>query len=394
VNLDFNDFLARSIVFVGFSPYHSSLRSKTEFTLKAIGADRSGFRSYGVIHPTTMSPPADVSTLESQLSKPSEKAILAVSRLSGDLLVLGAGGKMGPTLARMARRAADAAGASCRVIAVSRFRNEQVRFQLEKEGVETIGGDLLDAAFLRSLPDCQNVMFMAGFKFGASGSPGETWATNAYLPGAVMSRLSHSRMVAFSTGNVYGMIDAAHRGSAEGDELRPVGEYAMSALGRERVISYFSERQQTPTVILRLNYAVELRYGVLVDLASKVYRNEPISLEMSYFNCIWQADANAMALASFDLAETPARALNLTGPDLLSTRAVCEEFGRLLNRQVEFVGEESPNALLSDATDTLKLLGPVGTPLETMLTWTADWVRRGGENWRRPTHFEVRDGKF
>lgn len=347
-----------------------------------------------MLHPATMSPPADVATLELRLSEPSEKAIAAISRLSGDLLLLGAGGKMGPTLARMARRAVDAAGVSCRVIAASRFRDEQIRRQLEQIGIETISGNLLDAEFLRSLPECGNVIFMAGFKFGASGSPGETWATNAYLPGAVMNRFRRSRIVAFSTGNVYGMIDVAGRGSAEGDELRPIGEYAMSALGRERVISYFSEQHRTPTVILRLNYAVELRYGVLVDLAAKIYRNEPIPQEMSYFNCIWQADANAMALASFDLAEAPARVLNLTGAEALSTRDVCSQLGRLMNRQVRFVGKETSNALLSDARETLRLLGPLNMSLETLLAWTADWVSRGGENWNRPTHFEVRDGKF
>lgn len=314
--------------------------------------------------------------------------------MSGDLLVLGAGGKMGPSLARMARRAADAAQRTCRVIAVSRFSDEQVRRQLDDAGVVTLSGNLLDTQFLRSLPECENVMFMAGFKFGATGSPEATWATNAYLPGAVMNQFQGSRIVAFSTGNVYGMTDATSRGSVETDELRPVGEYAMSAVGRERVIAYFSKAQRTPTAILRLNYAVELRYGVLVDLATKVFRNEPISLEMGYFNCIWQADANAMALACFDLTATPSRVLNLTGPEIVSTRAVCEQFGTLMNRSVRFVGQETSNALLSDASKTLKLLGPLETSLEKMLTWTADWVSRGGENWNRPTHFEVRDGKF
>ncbi len=314
--------------------------------------------------------------------------------MSGDLLVLGAGGKMGPSLVRMARRAADAAQRSCRVIAVSRFSDEKVRRQLDDAGVVTLSGDLLATQFLRSLPECENVMFMAGFKFGAIGSPGATWATNAYLPGAVMNQFQGSRIVAFSTGNVYGMTNIASRGSIETDELRPVGEYAMSAVGRERVIAYFSEAQRTPTAILRLNYAVELRYGVLVDLATKVFRNEPISLEMGYFNCIWQADANAMALACFDLTATPSRVLNLTGPDVISTRTICEHFGRLMDRPVRFIGQETSSALLSDAAQTLKELGPLRTTRDEMLTWTADWVSRGGENWNRPTHFEVRDGKF
>ncbi len=341
-----------------------------------------------------MNAPADIAALDARLSEPSPRAILSLQRMSGDLLVLGAGGKMGPSLARMARRAAEASSLPCRIIAVSRFSDAGVRRQLDDVGIETLSGDLFDPQFLRSLPDCANVMFMAGFKFGAAASPGAAWATNAYLPGAVMSRFRDSRIVAFSTGNVYGMTDIAGRGSVETDDLRPIGEYAMSAVGRERVISYFSQANHTPTAILRLNYAVELRYGVLVDLAKKVFRNEPISLETGYFNCIWQGDANALALACFELAETPPRILNLTGPDLVSTRAVCERFGHLMNRTIQFVGQESPTALLSDSTQILTAIGPLQASLEDMLDWTASWVSRGGEIWNRPTHFDVRDGKF
>lgn len=338
--------------------------------------------------------PADLSSLESRLSEPSDRTISTFQRMSGDLLVLGAGGKMGPSLVRMARRAADASQRNCRVIAVSRFSDEQLRHQLNDCGVVTISGDLLDPQFLRSLPDCENVMFMAGFKFGATSSPGAAWATNAYLPGAVMNRFRGSRIVAFSTGNVYGMTDVTGRGSVETDELRPVGEYAMSAVGRERIIAFFSDAHQTPTAIVRLNYAVDLRYGVLVDLATKVFRNEQISLEMGSFNCIWQGDANAMALACFDLTATPSRVLNLTGPDVISTRSVCEEFGRLMNRNVRFVGQETSTALLSDAGRTLNKLGPLRVTSQELIHWTADWVNRGGENLNRPTHFDEIDGKF
>ena len=342
-----------------------------------------------------MSAPFTLSALEEHLSQPSNGTIDALGRLSGDILLLGAGGKMGPSLARMARRASKSAGVDRRVIAVSRFRDPAVKSALESFGVETIQGDLLEDAFVSSLPTCENVLFMIGQKFGTSGKESATWVTNAYLPGVVCQKYVGSRIVCFSTGNVYGLVAIdKQRGSAESDAPQPIGEYAMSCLGRERVFEYFSAETQTPVVIMRLNYATELRYGVLVDLAKQVYGAEPISLATGYFNVIWQADACCMALCSFEHASSPPCYLNVTGPELVSCRDVCQRFGKLLNKKVRFRDKETDTALLSDARRAFELFGPPRVTLGQMTSWIADWIASGGETWDKPTHFEVRDGKF
>jgi nucleoside-diphosphate-sugar epimerase len=336
----------------------------------------------------------DIPHLEDLLSEPTPGAIAALSRLGGDLILLGVGGKMGPTLARMAKRGFDAAGSKHRVIGVSRFSSAQEEVNLRKHGVETIRCDLLDEAAVAALPDAPNVVHMAGMKFGATGQEPLTWAMNAYLPSVVCKKYRGSRIVAFSTGNVYGMTPIAGGGSRENDEPRPVGEYAMSCLGRERMFEHFSRTLNIPTALVRLNYACEPRYGVFVDLAQKVLAGEPIDLAMGHFNIIWQGDANAMTLQCFDHVATPPIVVNVTGPEKLGVRKVAEKLGRLLGKQPRFVGQEAETALLSDASRAFDWFGRPGVTADDLLHWVADWVRRGGATLNKPTHFESRAGRF
>lgn len=336
----------------------------------------------------------DVEALDDLLSEPDAGVIDTLSRLDGDVLVLGVAGKMGPTLARMARRALDEIGGGRRVIGVARFSEPARADWLRRHGVETIAADLLDPDQLDRLPDASLVVFMAGMKFGATGQGPLTWAMNCLLPAQVGRRYRGSRIVAFSTGNVYGLTSPASSGSKESDPPDPRGEYAMSCLGRERMFEYLSQVQGTPTAIVRLNYACEMRYGVLVDLARKVHEGRPVDLTMGYLNAIWQGDANAMALRCLDLAESPARAVNLTGPEVLSVREMAVELGRQMGRPVEFENAEAPDALLNDARATLNRLGPPRVDTDRLLRWVADWVARGGPSLGKPTRFEVRDGRF
>lgn len=335
----------------------------------------------------------DIEQLDDLLSEPSDGVIESLFRLDGDIIVLGVAGKMGPTLARMAKRAFDAAGVRRRVIGVARF-SDGSDFALQQLGIETIRCDLLDETDLARLPDAANVMFMAGRKFGSTGNESATWATNTFLPGMVCRRYPQSRIVAFSTGNVYGMTAVTSGGSREDDQLSPVGEYAMSCLGRERMFEYFSRQSGTKTAVLRLNYACELRYGVLVDLARQVWDGKPIDLGMGHFNVIWQGDANAAALQSFEYCSSPPLFLNLTGPELLSVRSVCEQMSDLMNRPVRFIGTEAETALLSDPANALKLFGQPKTKAERLIEWISKWVAEGGSSLGKPTHFEMRDGRF
>jgi nucleoside-diphosphate-sugar epimerase len=335
-----------------------------------------------------------VERLEDMLSEPTAGVVDTLGRLAGDLVVLGAGGKMGPTLARMARRASDAAGVRRRVIGVSRFSEAGEREKLERHGVETVRCDLLDPGPLDALPEAANVVFMTGMKFGSTGQEAQTWAMNCYLPGMVCQKYRQSRIVAFSTGNVYGLTPVALGGSVESDPLRPVGDYAQSCVGRERILEHFSRTLGIPMAVLRLNYATEMRYGVLVDVALKVHAGEPIDLAMGHLNALWQADANAMALRAFDHLASPPFVVNLAGPELLSVRRVAEEFGRLLERPPRVQGSESPDAVLSNGQAGHRLFGYPRVPAQQMLVWIADWVRRGGPTLGKPTHYEVRDGQF
>jgi nucleoside-diphosphate-sugar epimerase len=331
--------------------------------------------------------------LDDLLSEPTTGVIETLGRLKGDLIILGVAGKMGPTLARMARRASETAGVCRRIIGVARFSaGDQTAF--EAQGIETIRCDLLQEDEVAKLPETANVIFMAGMKFGTSLNEPATWAMNSYLPGVICRKFRHSRIVAFSTGNVYGLTSVQGSGSREDAPLQPVGEYAMSCLGRERVFEYFSRSFGIPMVLIRLNYACELRYGVLVDLAHRVWNGETIDLSMAYFNTIWQGDANAMALQAFDHVAVPPFVVNVTGPEMLSVRRVCEQLGQLMHRPVQFTGTEAESALLSDSKRVLELLGPPRIKVEQMIEWVADWVARGGRCWNKPTLFESRDGRF
>jgi nucleoside-diphosphate-sugar epimerase len=301
---------------------------------------------------------------------------------------------MGPTLARMALRAFEADGTRKRVIGVSRFRQGSLEAQLRAEGIITIKGDLLDEGFLRSLPNVANVVAMPGMKFGATGDASSTWATNVYLAGLICQRWKSSRIVAFSTGNVYPLTPVERGGSLESEEPSPLGEYAMTALGRERIYEHFSRRFGTRVALLRLNYANELRYGVLVDLAQKVWSGAAIDLAMGHFNVLWQGDASAMALRALGLVAAPPFIINLAGPETLSVRRVCEELGTRLGRHLHFVGAEAADALLSNSSLSREHFGTPQVDAERMIRWVADWVGRGGATLGKPTHFETRDGRY
>lgn len=338
--------------------------------------------------------PADEPGLEARLSRPTAEVFEVLRHLPGDLLVLGAGGKMGPSLARMAQRALDGLGAGHRVIAVSRFSSPGVRASLDAQGVSTVAADLLDPAALAALPDAPNVVFMAGQKFGSEADAAGTWALNAELPALAVSRFPEARTVVFSTGNVYPFSAANGPGPTEEDPVGPVGAYAESCVARERIFQHASRTRGTPVVILRLNYAIDLRYGVLVDIARRVRAGTPVPLAMGYVNVIWQGDANARALRSLALATAPATVLNLTGPERLSVREAAEWFGRRLGRAPVFEGEEAPDALLSDASRAARLFGPPEVGLELLLDWVATWLEQGGRMLDKPTKFETRDGRF
>lgn len=336
----------------------------------------------------------DVEELETLLSEPSNGVVETVSRLEGDIIVLGVSGKMGPTLARMAKRSSEMAGVERKVIGVSRFSDSKYEASLNAFGIETIKCEMLDPEQLSTLPDVPNVVYMAGMKFGSTGNESLTWATNTYLPGMVAQKYSNSRIVAFSTGNVYGMSPIVMGGSIETDQTKPDGDYAQSCLGRERILEHFSRTLNIPMSIIRLNYAVELRYGVLVDLAKKVFSETPIDLAMGAANVIWQGDANAMTLMSFDQASTPPFVLNVAGPEIISTRRVCEEFGVLMDKIVTFTGTEAPDALLSNGQLGHQLYGYPKVTVKQMIEMIANWVMRGGDSLGKPTSFETRDGKF
>jgi hypothetical protein len=332
--------------------------------------------------------------LDEILSRPSATLTEFIKTLSSPLVILGAGGKMGPTLAALAARAAQAANHQLDVIGVSRFKDpSQLRWWHERN-LKTISCDLLEPAELRRLPDAANVLYLVGLKFGTSQNPVATWAVNTLVPERVVRRYPHARIVALSTGNVYPSSGVDCVGSREDDGLTPLGEYANAAVGRERIFEYASRLLQTPVTLLRLFYAVELRYGVLVDIARRVHAGEAVDLANGYFNCIWQGDANELVLRALALAGSPPSVWNLCRPEILSTRAVALRLGELLGCPVRFSGSESRTALLGNAARLCAELGPPPVSVETMLQWIAGWVKQGGRDLGKPTHFEVRDGNY
>jgi len=332
--------------------------------------------------------------LEEHLSRPGDADAAALSSLEGDLLILGAGGKMGPSLARLARRAADRAGLKKRVIAVARYSNARLPSEFAACGIEAIAADLLEPGELEKLPDIPNVMYLAAKKFGTSGAAHETWAMNTFLPGLVASRFHSSRIVAFSTGNVYPLRSASEGGADESTPVAPVGEYAQSALGRERMFEYASAKWGTPVAMLRLNYAIDLRYGVLLDIGQAVYEHRPVDLRMPLVNVIWQGDANSWCLRSFAHCQSPPFVLNITGPETLSVREIAVAFGRHFAVEPQFSSEPAPSALLNNAAKARQLFGETIVKPAEMIEWTANWIKQGGATLGKPTHFQTRDGKF
>jgi len=332
--------------------------------------------------------------LEDTLAQPSDADVEFARRLNGDVLIVGAGGKMGPSLARRVHRALGRAVSRARVFAASRFSSRPARQELDADGIQTLACDLLDPAQIAALPRCPHVLFLAGRKFGTLDRTDLTWVTNTVVPARVAEHFAQSRLVVFSTGNVYPLVPVGGAGSREDDTPAPVGEYAQSCLGRERVVEFVSIERKTPVVIFRLNYAVDLRYGTLVDIARHVFNGEPVDLTVGFFNAIWQGDANSYALRSLDLCASPPAVLNVTGPERIAVREVAEWYGSAFNRPPRFVNAEVPVALLSDSRRCRERLGEPQVPLSLLKQWVAHWVQIGGASLNKPTHFEVTDGRF
>ncbi|MGH6761613.1 MAG: NAD-dependent epimerase/dehydratase family protein [Phyllobacterium sp.] len=333
---------------------------------------------------------AGVEELDDFIARPTQALIADMAKLDGDIMVLGAGGKMGPSLARLARNAAPGK----RVVAVARFSDAAARTELDRQGVETIACDLLDRDALARLPQIRNVIFMAGRKFGSGGDQPATWATNAYMPAIIAETFRNSRIVAFSTGCVYAFAPTDSMGSDETAPLDPPGEYAQSCIGRERLLEHFSSLYSTPGRLFRLNYAIDLRYGVLHDVAVKVRNGTPIDVSMGHANVIWQGDANAIALRCLLQSTVPTSPINVTGPEVISIRWLAEMFGKLMGCMPNIVGTEATSAWLSNAGQSNRLFGYPTVPLGQMIEWTADWVSRELPSHNKPTHFEARDGAY
>ena len=335
----------------------------------------------------------DEEELEELLSRPSIADVDFARTLTGDVVVLGAGGKMGPSLARRVRRAFDEAGQPRRVLTVARFSEPGLAASLTRDGIETIPCDLLDPAQVARLPRVDNVLFLAGRKFGSTGRPDLTWAQNVIVPAIVAPQFAESRVVVFSSGNVYPLVSPGKAGANERDPVAPVGEYAQTCVGRERVFEHASRERGTRSLFVRLFYAVDLRYGTLVDVARKVHAGEPVDLRASHVNAIWQGDASSYAFRGLSLCESPPLPLVVTGPEVVSVRAAAERFAERFGRAVRFTGEPGP-ALLGDPSLCVSLLGEPEVALARLLDWVAAWVEQGGRSLGKPTHFEATDGRF
>lgn len=336
----------------------------------------------------------NIEQLEEMLSEPTDKVVETFRNLPGDFILLGIGGKMGPTLARMILRAAEKSNTPRKVIGVSRFSNAETRQELEDFGIETIAGDLLDRDFVQSLPDVPNVISMSGMKFGATGNEPQIWAMNAYLPVLLCEKFQSSRIVAFSTGNVYPLVPVESGGCVETDMMQPNGEYAMSVLGRERMYDYCCQKHEIPMALIRLNYAVETRYGVIVDLATKIKHQQPIDVSMGHVNVIWQADANAMTLCAFADLSTPPFIVNVAGPEILRVRDIAEQLGKTMEIEPILIGEEATDALLNNGTMGHQRYGSPRFSAHQIIDWVGEWVTNDKPLLGKPTHFESRSGKY
>jgi nucleoside-diphosphate-sugar epimerase len=335
-----------------------------------------------------------VEELELMLSAPSPELVKDISQVKGDIIILGVGGKMGPSLAKLAVRAIKEAGLNKKVIGVSRFSEKGLREDLENHGVETIAIDLLNDQQLQALPDVENVIYMAGKKFGTAGNEHFTWAMNTYLPGRVGEKFRNSRIIVFSSGNIYPFVSYGSGGATEERAPDPIGDYAQSCLGRERIFEYYAHKYNIPMLMYRLNYAIDMRYGTLLEIAKFVQEEKEIDLRNGHLNVIWQGDANEIALRSLLLCSSPPKVLNVTGPETLSVRWLAGEFGKMLNKTPKFINDEEPTSLLNNASQCHRIFGYPKVSVREMMEMTVEWITQGGDTLNKPTHFQERSGNY
>lgn len=336
----------------------------------------------------------NIESVYHNLLQPSAALLADMNSLDGDIIILGVGGKMGPDLARLAQRSVDTTGTKKKIIAVARFSEPGLKEELSQLGIETLKADLLNDQQLQQLPDAKNVLYLAGNKFGTTGNESFTWAMNTYLPARVAEKYRNSRIVAFSTGNIYPMTAITSGGLSEDHPPAPNGEYAQSCLGRERMFQYMAMQHNTPVLLYRLNYANDVTYGVLLEIAQSVKNDIPVDLFMGNVNVIWQGDANEMALRCLHHCSTPPKILNIAGPETASVRWLAQEFGKLFDKEPQFTGEEQPTAYLSNAAESYRLFGYPKVTLKQMIQLIADWLIYGGKTINKPTHFQERKGKY
>ncbi len=338
---------------------------------------------------------ANACELEAFIAQPSDELIAMMKRLDGDIMILGVAGKMGVTMAMLAVNAIKAAGVKKSVYGVARFSDDSTRSKLDADGVKTIVCDLMDQKQISALPQVKNIIFMAGRKFGTQGGEDLTWAMNVLAPAYMAEHFKKSRITAFSTGCVYPLVTAEEGGCTEDVTPEPVGEYSQSCLGRERVLEYSARMNKTPMLLFRLNYSIDLRYGVLHDIAMPIWKGEKVNNAVSHFNAIWQGSANEAALRSLELVRNPVNILNVTGPETVSTEEVAEEFGRLFGKKVEYMYPTAgKRGYLNNASRMFELFGKPQVTMAQMIKWQAEWIKNGGESLNKPTHFEVNNGKF